>query len=419
MPLVLMLVLVGACGKQHEVLAPHKGDELPDGGDALDADIDAAQGRDAEVDAELADAEADAQADAGADAAAEAGGDAEVSDAAPDGAEVDEDAGAEPALPEECVEMIEDALDGLPDDIACIGLYSDVRRKIVERGVRPFAPATALWSDGSGKQRWIYLPPGTQIDATVPNDWVFPVGTKLFKEFRVAGRRIETRIYQKRREDRWVRATYEWTRDELTARRSFGTDREDVLIQGQQYHVPSGGECDQCHGGRKDRVLGFEAVSLGMEGAKGLTLKQLVEEDLLTPVPARVTHSIGDDGSGKAAAAMAWLHVNCGVSCHNDDENSEAYSSDLRLELMPNELDGRPSNGFDVWTTAVGVDTKSERWGTDRIRIIAGNPDDSLLMQLITSREGPRDQMPPIATSIVDTDGVLAVREWIATMQDD
>ena len=40
-----------------------------------------------------------------------------------------------------------------------------------------------LWADYATKQRWILLPPGTKIDATDPNEWVFPVGTKVWKEF--------------------------------------------------------------------------------------------------------------------------------------------------------------------------------------------------------------------------------------------
>jgi hypothetical protein len=329
----------------------------------------------------------------------------------------DDDAGSEPDT--SCEAQIEDALDGLPDSLSCTGLYSDIRRKIVGPGVRQFAPAVPLWSDGSGKQRWIMLPEGKQIDASQPNDWVFPVGTKLFKEFRVNGRRIETRIFQKTRDDRWARAAYEWDVDETEATRSLGGDRADVILNDSVYHVPTGRECDQCHGGRKDRILGFEAVSLGLDGAQGLTLAQLASEDLLDP-PPRSTHlQIGDDGTGLAAPVLGYLHINCGVCCHNANQNADAYSSGLWMKLNVNHLDGRPVDGFDAIEMAVEQPMKSDRWGADRKRIVPGDPLDSVLLQLVRTRIGePKEQMPPIASSVVDTVSVKAIADWITVLPD-
>jgi hypothetical protein len=314
-----------------------------------------------------------------------------------------------------CEEQLDAALDGLPDDLACGGLYSDVRLKRVNAGVRPYAPAVPLWSDGSGKARWVHLPSGEKIDASDPNEWVFPVGTRFFKEFRVGGRRIETRIYAKVSERRWSRATYEWNRDETQALRSFGADLEDVTIAGTTYHVPNGRECDQCHGGRADRILGFEAISLGLKGASGITLTDLVEQDLLDPPPVRTKLSIGDDGTHLAAPALSWLHINCGVSCHNSNQNAEAYSSDMFLKLDVLELDGRPATAFEPVRLTLDVNAKTKRWGTQK-RIRAGSPERSLLYNLITSREGTRDQMPPIATKLVPTEHTRIVGQWITNL---
>ena len=50
-------------------------------------------------------------------------------------------------------------------------------------GVRPFHPRYPLWSDDADKERFIYLPPGTQIDTTLPDRWEFPMGTRLYKPF--------------------------------------------------------------------------------------------------------------------------------------------------------------------------------------------------------------------------------------------
>jgi hypothetical protein len=329
-------------------------------------------------------------------------------------------AGAPPSSPveldAECVADIERSLDGLPEDFVCAGLYSDIASKEVAPGLHEFEPAVPLWSDGTGKTRWIYLPEGTEIDATSPNAWEFPLGTKMFKEFRADGRRIETRIYQKTRDDRWSRATYEWNDDESAATRSDGRDRPDVMINGAVYHVPTGSECDQCHEGRRERILGFEMISLAQAGAGGMTLQKLVDEALIAPQPEREDLEIGDDGTGLAAEALGWLHINCGVSCHNDNQNSEAYSSGLRMKLDPAQLDGRSSADFEILRTTVGVPARTMRWNNQQ-RIVAGSPEQSLLYQLASVRRpGENNQMPPIASRVVPTENIEILAAWIRAM---
>lgn len=49
------------------------------------------------------------------------------------------------------------------------------------------------------------------------DDWTYPIGTKAWKEFRVGGRRIETRYLQKVRADRWLSGVYVWSPDETSA----------------------------------------------------------------------------------------------------------------------------------------------------------------------------------------------------------
>jgi hypothetical protein len=329
-------------------------------------------------------------------------------------------AGAPPSTPveldAECRADIARALDGLPDDFACTGLYSDVGDKEIAAGVHEFEPAVPLWSDGSVKKRWIYLPEGTEIDGSSPNAWEFPIGTKMFKEFKANGRRIETRIYQKTRDDRWERATYEWNDDESAATRSDGRDRPDVVLNGAVYHVPTGSECDQCHEGRRDRILGFEMISLAQAGAGGMTLRKLIDERMIAPEPEREELEIGDDGTGLAGQALGWLHINCGVSCHNDNQNSEAYISGLRMKLDPELLDGRSSADFEILRTTVGVPAKTPRWNNQQ-RIVAGSPEQSLLYQLASVRRpGENNQMPPIATRVVPAENVQVLADWIRAM---
>ena len=90
----------------------------------------------------------------------------------------------------------------------------------------------------------------------------------------------------------------------------------------------------------------------------------------------------------------------------------------LFRSLDVNELDGRPSNNFEPRQLLVDQDAKTLRWG-DKKRVVSGDPEASLLYQLITSRAGSKEQMPPIATKVVDSHHVDVVTRWINALPHD
>jgi len=73
------------------------------------------------------------------------------------------------------------------------------------------------------------------------------------------GRRVETRLWQKVRDQFWVDATYAWNGDESAAVQSGGGD---IPFAGGIYHIPTQDECEKCHRGRTEHILGFEQVEL-------------------------------------------------------------------------------------------------------------------------------------------------------------
>ena len=306
------------------------------------------------------------------------------------------------------------ATNQLPDKLSCTGLYSNIKEKDLGDRIREYTPAHALWSDGAEKYRWIYLPECQKIDTSDPDSWVFPVGTRLFKEFNWKGHRVETRVFWKVGDNHWLKAAYHWNDKETEAERFAGGD---VDVAGDVYYIPSAKECDQCHKGRIDRALGFEQILLSLEGAQGLTLHKLIAENRLTDPPDDVDYELGDDGTGKAAEALAYMHVNCGVSCHNGNSASAGYSTDLRLRLPVDGIDGRSPKKFEAYKTTVGVEATTPQW-SGSVRITPGSPGDSLLYTLITARDpaAPKDQMPPVGSRIVDQEGVAAIKAWIKAL---
>ncbi len=309
-----------------------------------------------------------------------------------------------------------------PSTLECAGLYSDLPSKTLSPLAQAYAPAVPFWSDGAVKERWIELPPGQKIDVTDPSEWLFPVGTKLFKQFSYQGKRVETRLFQKIAANSWVHATYAWNADDSATTISYG---ETVAVNGgsgtgdpdadpSTWVIPPPEECDACHRGRSDRILGFEQVSLGLAGATGLTLLELVVRDLVTPAPTQVNLRIGDDGTGVDAPALSFLHVNCGVTCHNGNENAQGYGARMLLRLDPSALDGsRVTADWDALRTTIGALAVSGSV-QGQPRISPGNPSASVIVQLISQRGVL--QMPPIATRVVDDADVAKVVDWVRHM---
>ena len=61
------------------------------------------------------------------------------------------------------------------DTLEQTGLYDEV--------VWELTPQFASWSDGATKRRWLHLPAGEVINTDDMDNWVFPVGTRAWKEF--------------------------------------------------------------------------------------------------------------------------------------------------------------------------------------------------------------------------------------------
>lgn len=87
------------------------------------------------------------------------------------------------------------ATDEIPTDIVCTGLYTDITTKTIAPTARRYAPAVAFWSDGLEKDRYIQIPDGQTIDDSAPDDWRFPIGTKVWKDIHNGATKLETRFH--------------------------------------------------------------------------------------------------------------------------------------------------------------------------------------------------------------------------------
>jgi mono/diheme cytochrome c family protein len=230
------------------------------------------------------------------------------------------------------------------------------------REVRAFAPRFALWSDGAAKRRWIALPAGTHVDASQPDAWRFPVGTRLWKEFSVDGRPVETRHFVLGSDGRWDYASYVW--DGADAVRAPTRGQTLTLPGGRRYDVPSTADCVACHGGARSPVLGFAALQLGP------AVPALVREGLLKRAPATWAVQAPDFMAATPVeqAARGYLHANCG-HCHFDG----GVPVPLHLAL---DVGSRPA------------------------------PVDGAAVLRRAGTRNPYQQMPPLGTRAIDAEGL-------------
>jgi hypothetical protein len=291
----------------------------------------------------------------------------------------------------------------LPALLSGTGLFMAGSLDAVVGGVRAYAPAFGLWSDGATKRRWVSLPAGSRIDTRDMDDWSFPVGTKLWKEFSVAGRRIETRLLVRVGEGSgdWAGAAYVWDTDQREARLSpdGGAD-----IHGSGHDVPSATDCVGCHAGRRSYVLGFSAVQLAQPGVP-VSVDELAREGWFTRMPPLAASLPGAELDRQA---LGYLHANCG-HCHNPrrpprGDGPRCYDPERSLELW---LPSEPS--ADLWQ-APALRTAVPRFVTP------GEPDESRLITLV-SRRGRRLHMPPLGSGHVDEEGVRRLSAWIESLR--
>jgi hypothetical protein len=309
-----------------------------------------------------------------------------------------------------------------PPSLRETGLYADWDAKTVGPGKLRFSPQYPLWTDGAVKTRWMELPAGTFVDASDPDVWQFPVGTRFWKEFRFS-RRAETRFIEHTAQG-WQYAAYAWSEDESEALLApeRGIPHGALIRDGVRHDIPSRSDCKSCHEGSPSRILGFSTLQLSADRdpnaphaeplSNGMvTLRTLVARGLVRGLPGHLADGAPRIAaeSSTARAAIGYLHANCG-HCHTLSGELASLKFSLQYPLA-----APPSAHPPALATTLGQISKfvPSSWDAPGDRVVAGQPDRSVLALRMASRN-PVAQMPPFGSRIVDDEAVALIRRWIA-----
>jgi hypothetical protein len=300
--------------------------------------------------------------------------------------------------------LVDAPLSALPAKLSEVGIYAGANASAPLAPAVSYEPGYPLWSDGGQKFRSIVLPEGSTIDATDPENYVFPLGTLIFKTFAFATPAspdasvpVETRLLRLTDEG-WELGAYGWNdsgsdADLLDLKR--GQTREVLSADGAvvQHVIPSRLECRQCHESSQSEVLGINELQLAKSGSLDDVAARLA------PAPGPAPLALPTHGP-LTTAVLGYFVGNC-VHCHNGS-NGAASSFDLRPDV--------------ALTNVVDEPTASSATA-DGIRVVPGEPEHSVLyLGVRGGTELEVKDMPPLGVALRDENAVQMLGDWITAL---
>ena len=303
--------------------------------------------------------------------------------------------------------------DAYPAALSDYRFFADLRTRTPAARVTGYTLNTPLFSDYAEKQRYLYLPAGTQAGYQPEGVLDLPVGAALIKTFGYANggtfRPLETRLLLHRASG-WVALPYVWNADGTDAVLKRAGTRLPVTftdpagaVHTISYQVPNQNQCKDCH------ALSGAVTPIGPKARNlndGRQLQALAAAGLLDQLPADAPRLArwDDPAAPLADRATAYLETNC-AHCHN--VNGAASNSGLFLDWRQPDATAR---GIGKHPVAAGRGS-----GGRLVDIAPGRPDDSILVYRMTSTD-PGIAMPELGRNLPHAEGVKLVRDWIAAM---
>jgi len=276
--------------------------------------------------------------------------------------------------------------------------FAEIQAGRLAANLRLFEPRFPHFTDGSINRRWAYLPPGSQLDNSELDRWIFPVGTTLWQEV-AQGPRVETRVLEKVSDgvgvDAWRPTVYAWLADQSDAIRTDlvpGSEDEFAFANVEGFVAADTARCMDCHRASADVALGFSALQLSGDGRPGLPPEW--DADGYLYVSARSVNMVGEL---EDQAVLGYLHANCG-SCHS----KTGSSSELGLDLS-----------YTVGTTADLFTTNAFRTALyKKLWLTPGNLAASNTLLKFTNRTMP----PPPYSATLDENFLEIFEPWVVSL---
>lgn len=319
------------------------------------------------------------------------------------------------------------AATNFPQTLTASGVFSNPGSLNPHAGIIPYELNVPFWSDNAAKRRWFSVPStNLALAFSAENVWGLPTGTVWIKHFELeltsgvpsSARRIETRLLIKTSApEGGYGVTYRWgdSTNEAYLVLDAGLNEQFVVDDGgtirtQTWRYPSRSECLPCHNVVAGFALGFNTPQLNRDSphVPGGPTNQLVHlasmgyfnTNFISANLLRALPHPTNDAASLESRARAYLQANCS-QCHFPGGPTPA-SFDTRL--------------FTPLSSASIVDGALVNTMSDPLnRVLTPN---DVVHSMIYTRIALRGagQMPPLASSLVDTQGVALLAAWIGSL---
>jgi hypothetical protein len=310
----------------------------------------------------------------------------------------------------------------LPLTLADTGAFADLTTLTPNPGIVGYDINVHFWSDNARKTRWFSVPnPNLAIGFNREANWLFPTGTVWIKHFELeltngvpsSARRLETRFIVKTSNSVYG-VTYRWG-DSLSNAAIVpeqGTNETFVIYDGgttrtQVWRYPSRAECLVCHTAAGGHALGFNTPQLHRDFlySNGVTDNQIralnnagyFSNNVTGLNTLRAMAHATNEAYSLEYRVRSYLAANCS-QCHQPSGSALGFW-DARL-FTPLSL-ANLVNGPLV-----------DSGGDPSNRVVRpGSPAHSMLLTRISTLGAGR--MPPLASSVLDTQAISLVSAWI------
>jgi glucose/arabinose dehydrogenase len=314
----------------------------------------------------------------------------------------------------------------LPGTLAATGAFTNLSALTPNPGIVPYDINVPFWSDLAIKSRWVSVPnTNLAIGFNATNNWSFPTGTVWIKHFELeltngqpaSARRLETRFLVKNSGGVYG-ITYRWgsstTNATLVAEEGLDEtfvirDSGGVIVRTQVWHYPGRLECLTCHTYAGGYGLGFNTPQMNRDyayaGGSTNQIQALSDagyfSNHVTGVGSFLALTPATDTSvSTEQRARSYLAANC-VQCHQPGG----------LPIQQANWDARITTPL----AAAGIVDGAlvNNFGDTNNRVVKLRSLTNSVMYFRVSNLGA-SHMPPLATSVVNTQAVQLLADWIS-----
>lgn len=319
--------------------------------------------------------------------------------------------------------VVNDEVPPFPEKLSDTGFFADLVDLAPNPGVAPYGVNLPFWSDYAVKQRWFVVT--NLVDGFGYNRdeaWGSVPGMMWVKHFDIdldrgntnTRHRIETRVLV-RTTNGVYGVSYRWNNAGTEA--YLSPDMGDIVdlpvTNGgnpavQRWSIPSRSECVVCHNASAGYVLGLNTRQLNHTGtlfsATGNYIDLLaaagyftnaVEDAHLLPRHVRPD----ENAYSLEVRARSYLAVNCGY-CHRGVGSPVPAAWDGRAQVPLAECG------------LIRTPASDNGGDTNNLLIVPGDEFHSIIWDRIAVANG-FTRMPPLASSMLDYDGIQLVANWI------